>query len=69
MILISNLGFESQSGFRLGSRPGTWVQVPIGVLAGFRALILSVSLSGSFLQTKVPVLIQGLEEQKGNPGA
>ena len=39
-------GFKFQSGFRPGSSPGMWVQVLICVLARFRPLILSVSLSG-----------------------
>ena len=39
-----NHGFKSQSGFRLGLSPGTWVQVPICVLARFRSSALSVSL-------------------------
>ena len=43
MILIQNCGFKSQSGFRPGSSPGTWVQVPVCVLARFRPLVLSVS--------------------------
>ena len=35
--------FKSQSGFRPGLNPSTWVQVPICVLARFRLLVLSVS--------------------------
>ena len=37
-------GFKSHSGFWLGLSPGTWVQVPICVLARFRLLVLSVSV-------------------------
>ena len=51
----SNLkcGFKSQSGFRLDSSPGMWVQVPVCVLAKFRTLVLSVSQEDSKMYIKI----------------
>ena len=49
VFLIKNCGFKSQSGFRLGLSPDTWVQVPICVLARFRPLVLSVSVGMAIL--------------------
>ena len=52
-VWVSACGFKSQCGFRLGSSPETWVQVPICVLARFRPLVLLVSeLPGLTLTAK-----------------
>lgn len=57
-------GFKSQSGFRSGSSPGMWVQIPICVPARFRPLILSVSKGlPQFCKHLTIVFVEGIIKQ------